>query len=572
MRTTSSPSSKRAKARWAILRSALLQNASIKNKDSTEEQGKDDSEENENDMSNHHHHHHSQFSIHRFPGFQLLNYRTIPPPPPPTIVDGTSLLGPHSDNIDTKNFNTHVEGNDFEYIEYEIELPPLWSLSKTTTTTTTTPTTLQIRTRERQRQRPRQNHKRRRRREKKQKFNLHELMSHVHHGVDNTGNTRVWDSSSTLTYLLFSSSPSSATGAASSSSSSASSSSSSSTSGVIASLGSSSLLKDVVCSSVPPPIGLQQILALSRWHHTSHHDSVLDTTKRRRRTKLLKVVELGAGMAGLPSLALAALGKMAHSLTLDTATSTALATASLPKEEEEEEEEIPTIDVTITDGHPTAVQNNEACAALTSTIYEDGNSRNDSTETTTTTTTNTNTKPQMSIQSHKLLWKATNEGAEECQALLNASANNRRGHNKDSTTTTSQFDLGLVSDCIHFIEFHAALLATIGRLLRVGGICVLCQPCRGKSLQLFLEMVHAVNVNWCGTECDGGALFDLNLYDQYDDKVLQMHKEQLAHNSSQGGCYDPDIHYPVILSLKKLRDYKEEVDTEAAVDHLSTRK
>lgn len=261
-------------------------------------------------------------------------------------------------------------------------------------------------------------------------------------------------------------------------------------------------------------------------------------------------------MAGLASLTLAALGNMAHTPVHG---STTVATSSTSSPPHDETGEIPMIDVTITDGHPDAVQNNVACAALTSTIYEDSSHTMN-----TTMDKLPSVRPQMSVQSHKLLWKATKEGAEECEALLNKCAS-RRGDR-----TSIQFDLGLVSDCTHFVEFHAALTATVGRLLRVGGVCVFCQPCRGKSLQMFLDMVHAVNVN--RSTGDSGALFDLNLYDQYDDKILQMHSEHLADNLYQDGCYDPNIHYPILLVMKKLREYDEEIDTEAALAHLRVRK
>jgi len=524
MMHTASPSSERAKARWAILRSALLTKSSNKQEKKEGKVQKEDQQrgqlKNENTpfSSNN-----SNFSIHRFPGFQLLKCRIIPSP---MIVGTNPVLSSDTDVINNSNFTcTQEEGKVFDFVEYEIEIPSL-------STSRISPATLRIRTRERRR--PRRNQE-----NEKTKFNLHELMSHVHHGVDNTGNTRVWDSASTLTYLIFSGSFSGA------------SSTVKSTSSVIDGFLPSLSSKDAARSSEYSFVGLHQIFSLSRY------DSVFGTTSTKRE-KRLKVVELGAGMAGLASLALAALGKMDRS---PASRSTTTATTSLPQDETEE---IPMIDVTITDGHPDAVQNNELCAALTSAIYEEEGSY---TMNTTTTNNMPLIRPKMSVQSHRLLWKATQEGAEECQALLNKCAN----HLGDGTTI--QFDLGLVSDCTHFVEFHAALTATVGRLLRVGGICVFCQPCRGKSLQMFLDTVHAVNDNkdTREDECNSGALFDLKLYDQYDDKVLQMHSEHLAHNSYQDGCYDPNIHYSILLVMQKLREYDEERDTEAALDHIRSR-
>lgn len=178
-------SSERAKARWAILRSALLSNSSNKHEENGQKEDQQRGQlQNETASSADR----CNFSIHRFAGIQLLKCRIIPSP---TNAGTPSSICSDSDAIDGTICNsTHEEGKVFDFVEYEIDISSSSMLR-------IAPTTLRIRTRERRR--PRRNQE-----DEKTNYNLHELMSHVHYGVDNTGNTRVWDSASTLAYLLFS--------------------------------------------------------------------------------------------------------------------------------------------------------------------------------------------------------------------------------------------------------------------------------------------------------------------------------------------------------------------------------
>ena len=132
---------------------------------------------------------------------------------------------------------------------------------------------------------------------------------------------------------------------------------------------------------------------------------------------------------------------------------------------------------------------------------------------------------------------------------------------------------------------------------------MLCQPKRGNSLGLFLEMLRGVNegvdIGDSGGDGDesgvggggGGKLFDFDWYDRYDDEIVRMHDEFLAQNDSRGGevggdddggdnddsndgsnSYNPDIHYPLLLVVRKVREYNEEMDTNAALHHLHRQK
>merc|ERR1712154_37179 len=107
------------------------------------------------------------------------------------------------------------------------------------------------------------------------------------------------------------------------------------------------------------------------------------------------------------------------------------------------------------------------------------------------------------------------------------------------------FDLVLVSDCTHFTDFHACLIVTIGRLLCVDGICILCQPKRGKSLDQFIHLIEALNSKDCSND-DDDALFDVKLYHDFDETISNQHKKYLESNDK---VYDEDIHYPLVLVL-----------------------
>ena len=400
--------SDRAKARWAILRSALITSSKANNSKSNED--------NSSVMKH---------SIHRFAGFGLLDHRIIPSP------------HTNDDNI-IKEIGTNIDDDDFEFVEYTI---PIQNGERS----------FSIRTREK------------RTFHHQKKKDLKSLMSHVHHGVDNTGQTRVWDSSNVLTYCLFRPSPLCFSG----------------------------------CQTDSSLLLFEKIISSCR-----QRDSI-------------SVVELGAGMAGLPSLALATYFNILHSTTIKDSIASS-------------------IHVTITDGHPNAVENNKICASLLSDLCH--------------TETKENKISSMSIQ--HLLWKEDEVGAQECQKLV------FEKNKKMLSSSLDGYDIVLVSDCTHFQEFHAALLATIGRLLCVGGMAILCQPHRSNSLTRFMNLVESIPNN----------LFNMKLYDNYNEKLYNLHQQYKAKTE-----YNPDIHYPVLLVLQKQRDYIEEKDTVAALSHMKTR-
>lgn len=478
--------SKRAKARWAILRNALLSSTTTcshqkhsPNSNATTSDDKYDNSDNDEskvDRSSTS----SNYSIHRFKGFHLLNRKVI------------------ADEQFDKNNNDKGEDR-FQYVEYEIPLRK--QEYRNINQGKDTERALKIRIKEKK-----QN--------TKQKIDLKELMSHQRYGVDNTGNTRVWECSMILAYLLISSSSK------------------------IESLDilhtkqitKSNESYDVSCSYLE----LENLLKLAQpkiFEDTLNKDNEVNQQR-------LRVIELGAGMAALPALSLAAVALGKKSLLVD------------------EETKIPFMDIVITDGHPNSVKNNVVCSKLTLDLYGANYEEMNDGERSILKTRN------CSIQTQLLLWKTNSEGVRECQELLHA------GQCDNDKGDSDHFDIIFVSDCIHFTEFHACLMATIGRLLRIGGACLLCQPKRGRSLDQFIQLIDEVNNSNSNSGGENQTpLFEKKLYHEYDEEITKQHNE----NKQKNKLYDPNIHYPVILTMKKLRRYNEGVDTVAASNHVEKR-
>jgi len=469
--TDNNQQSKRAKARWAILRKALLQSNSTSNSTTHDgsiiKQGSDTNIRNGDDELA------ATYSIHRFQGFNVFK-RSI-------LVDT---------DINLKYDNT----NDYyELAEYEIPI-------MTTRNNNHASTMIKIRTREKTFNVGR-------------KVSIKDLMSHVYYGVDNTGNTRVWNCSNVLAHLVT----------------------------CPLSLPSSWNDNDDGRKNQPVPfVGLSHILSLSQ-------KSLISGMHR------LRVIELGAGMAALPSLSLAAI--------------------SLSKTRNKYiKENMPFMDIVITDGHPNSVENNLINAKLTFDLYDEQNiKKGEKVNGITDDNSNSNqidciySNSSCSIQCTQLLWKANDQGSKECLSLLKT----------NQQQPNDFFDLVLVSDCTHFTECHAGLIATIGRLLRVHGVCLLCQPMRGNTLDQFIEMVQDINNNACNLHSENEnctisqqqkSLFDLNLYWNYDEHICRQHKIYSMGNKGDK-VYDENIHRPLVLVLKKLRDYNEDIDTPIAMKH-----
>ena len=84
-----------------------------------------------------------------------------------------------------------------------------------------------------------------------------------------------------------------------------------------------------------------------------------------------------------------------------------------------------------------------------------------------------------------------------------------------------------------------------------------------------MKVVDAVNGAADADDGDGqGQIFEMNLYERYNQRLWDMHVAELNKDDE---IYDPTIHYPLILVLKKVGEYEEVVHTAAAVRHVKER-
>ena len=118
---------------------------------------------------------------------------------------------------------------------------------------------------------------------------------------------------------------------------------------------------------------------------------------------------------------------------------------------------------------------------------------------------------KQTIQCRRLLWNIQQEGADDCIQLR------KQCLYKFKNPSSTHFQLCIVSDCLHFQEFHASLAATIGRLLSIGGICVLCQPTRGKSTENFTLLIEHMNST--------SRLFHMDYIHDYHPILSKLHEK-----------------------------------------------
>ena len=79
-----------------------------------------------------------------------------------------------------------------------------------------------------------------------------------------------------------------------------------------------------------------------------------------------------------------------------------------------------------------------------------------------------------------------------------------------------------------------------------------------------MRVIDAVN----GAGSADGEVFEMQLLERYNQKLWRMHQKKLAKDD---GIYDPNIHLPLILVLRKIGEWKEEIHTVAAVKHVENR-
>lgn len=192
------------------------------------------------------------------------------------------------------------------------------------------------------------------------------------------------------------------------------------------------------------------------------------------------------------------------------------------------------LDVLVTDGHPASVFNNVVNCHLTSALLRgDAMLKPDSAD-----------LKRSKISCRRLLWDSSPAGLAAVQSVMGP----------------APFQLCLVSDCVHFQDFHAALLLTIGRLLSVSGVALLMQPPRADSLSNFLHFLQVLNGN-----DELGPLFAVQHQVDFDEYVTSAGIEEAAREAAEGrGVFQADIHLPQLVTLTLLRPLDEESDGQRA--------
>jgi len=214
-----------------------------------------------------------------------------------------------------------------------------------------------------------------------------------------------------------------------------------------------------------------------------------------------KILELGTGMAGLAAVCLAL----------------ALVIRDRSKGISDR-----ILDVTLTDGHADGIKNNEINRYLTK-LYA-------------TATSGPNHPYEcLRIRTQLLLWTV------------------------DGSTT--EHDVVLISDCVHFQEYHAALALTTLRSLRIGGTAIFCQPTRGNSLDNFVALL-----NVCQRIVDGLKLLSLTWMTH-----PRLEAEKKKAKEEHQGIFDENLHCPRILLVEKLRGLSSD-DCNDFISHQKNRK
>ena len=231
----------------------------------------------------------------------------------------------------------------------------------------------------------------------------------------------------------------------------------------------------------------------------------------------IRILELGTGMAGLSAVALGLRlamqqqergGKMSKD--------------STTQNKNKEIQKKSNIQVTLTDGNPSGVKNNVVNQYLTKLNSQMWQQKG-----------HYSPYLDLDVQCDTLLWTIDLDSG------------------KDSLTNQ---DVVLVSDCVHFQNFHAALATTTLRCLRVGAIAIFCQPARGPSLDNFFNLLLTATSDADTTDIiESTSLLSCTWLSH--PIVEQKHHEARLHSNS---VYDENLHHPKILVVTKLREMSKE--------------
>lgn len=97
----------------------------------------------------------------------------------------------------------------------------------------------------------------------------------------------------------------------------------------------------------------------------------------------------------------------------------------------------------------------------------------------------------------------------------------------------NRFDYIICADCLFFDDYREDLCATIWKLLKMDGMCLIFAPNRKNTFHKFVDMAK--------------LHFECMIVHDYDIEVWERHLYEKENNLE----YDEDLHYPLLLKLKK---------------------
>ena len=103
---------------------------------------------------------------------------------------------------------------------------------------------------------------------------------------------------------------------------------------------------------------------------------------------------------------------------------------------------------------------------------------------------------------------------------------------RDISDLAKKYDFVICADCLFFTDVHDSLVFTIKTLLKDNGMAILLSPKRSGTLDKFLKKA--------------ASFFEFEMSSDYSGQITALHREALEDCN-----YDPDIHFPLLIILKK---------------------
>ena len=282
-----------------------------------------------------------------------------------------------------------------------------------------------------------------------------------------------------------------------------------------------------ISSSSSSPIQLLQQHHPPLWQcwdppPSSLSESQNNNTNKNKNETTTTVLELGCGMAGLATLTLA---------------------AAIYKYSNNHPQQTHNYQFYMTDGSMDCVRNNEINVSMMRSMNV--------IPAISAVTENSNTHSTIQIDCCQLLWSYDVPMPE-----------NNNNNNNNNLSKMRVADITMVSDCLHFEEYHGELLWTL--VTHTQKQAILCQPNRTPSLQNFLTFIDHVNdTKHNKNDHHLGPLIRIteHISDMLNEKhemFLQQQQEQQNGDDDYYYYYDSDKHRPRIYVMDVLRRPNEE--------------